>query len=656
MAYDGMDNAMTNQANKQTGVLRRFGLTGAAIVAACLATGATFLGYGVDANLPWPVTASTTIAAKYCGGTVLAGTGSTGFFTITVPGVSGFPSNCVMNITNGDTTALRGKGIAGLSGSGCSTQNILWPGQTCKIGIVNGTWAVLSRPGRWRPPPTFGTQLNFYSDYVNGSDTAGATDGLAPGTFALRTANRCLYLMDDQIDFDALGQTQATCNMAPATADLQGLHLAFHDLVGAQGGAAFQLVGASLSISGAVSNSGLCEITVPSTTTYSSNEIVSVYGVGGATGCNGTWKVTVTDGTHLTLQSTTFGGAYTSGGTVTNGSVINVSNTQALQCFFSTNIEVANVFFQSNQTVFNPTTGCYVLLSGGNVFGGTSNGALIQVDTHAQLHTAGDIGIASGAGNAAVQVISNGLFTSDAAGNINFLPGVNPSFSGLAFAYADTQEQARFSGLGINLNGNSVTGIKCQAISGGLISSQGGVANTYFPGNSNCTQSANGAVDGVISVAPGNVAGLLANANIANPTITVAGAGCTLGSACGLPTASNKLLSDVNLSNTSSYFDGPSMAQGNSGTWFASGTVTLNSSLSDSIRCKLWDGTTVISSGDQFYIPGNEATTLSLSGFITSPAGNIRISCRDSTSTNGVIKSNASANFADSTIWGIRIN
>src|ERR1700726_4888253 len=102
MAYDGMDSAMTNQANKQTGVLRRFGLTGAIIVAACLATGATFLGYGDDANLPWPVTANSTIAPNYWGETVLAGTGSTGFFTITVPGVSGFPSNRVVNIANGD--------------------------------------------------------------------------------------------------------------------------------------------------------------------------------------------------------------------------------------------------------------------------------------------------------------------------------------------------------------------------------------------------------------------------------------------------------------------------------------------------------------------------------------------------------------------------
>src|SRR5580704_2533958 len=181
MAYDGKDDAMINQANKQSGLLRRFGLAGAIIVAACLAAGDTFLGYGVDANLPWPVTANTTIAAKYCGGTVQAGTGSTGFFTITVPGVSGFPSNCVVNITNGDTTTLRGKGIAGLSGSGCSTQNVLWPGQTCKIGIVNGAWAVLSRPGRWRPPPTFGTLTNFYSDFNNGSDSTGAADGLAPG-------------------------------------------------------------------------------------------------------------------------------------------------------------------------------------------------------------------------------------------------------------------------------------------------------------------------------------------------------------------------------------------------------------------------------------------------------------------------------------------
>ncbi len=508
---------MTNQANKQSGLLRRFALIGAVVVAACLAAGATFLGYGVDANLPWPVTSNTTIGAKYCGGTVQAGTGSTGFFTITVPGVSGFPSNCVVNVTNGDTTTLRGKGIAGLSGSGCSTQNVLWPGQTCKIGIVNGAWAVLSRPGRWRPPATFGTQTNFYSDYVNGSDATGATDGMAPGAAAFKTANHCLTFIVDQIDEDALGQTQAVCNMAAATNDLSGLHLPYHnDVVGAQGGAAFSLNGASLSITGAVSNGGLCEIALSSTATYSANEIVSVYNIGGATGCNGTWKVTVTDGTHLTLQGTTFGGSYTSGGTVTNGSAIVATNDQAMQCFFGTTIQFSNIYFQANQDVFNPTSRCYVIMLGGNIFGGSPTGSLIKIQANAQYHAIGDIGIASGASNAAIQTSTGGFFLQDDGVNINFLPGVNPSFGG-AFAYADLQSQNGFQSVTINLNGNTVTGVRCVSNNGALLSSGTGNANTYFPGNSNCTQQNGGNIDGLV-IPPNPTASALGGIESIAPT------------------------------------------------------------------------------------------------------------------------------------------
>ena len=130
-----MDDAMTNQANKQTGLLRRFGLTGAIIVAACLGAGATFLGYGVDANLPWPVTANTTIAAKHCGGTVLAGTGSTGQFTLTLPAVTGFPSNCSVLIKNGDTT--NGKILSGFPSD---LNSILYPQQSVGVKIVNAAW------------------------------------------------------------------------------------------------------------------------------------------------------------------------------------------------------------------------------------------------------------------------------------------------------------------------------------------------------------------------------------------------------------------------------------------------------------------------------------------------------------------------------------
>src|SRR5580704_10676954 len=144
MDYDGMDDTMTNQANKQSGVLRRFGLAGAAVVAACLAAGATFLGYGVDANLPWPVTANTTIAAKYCGGTVLAGTGSTGQFTLTLPAVTGFPSNCSVLIKNGDAANAKT-----LSGFPSDLNSTLYPQQSVGVKIVNGAWQTFYNPGRW---------------------------------------------------------------------------------------------------------------------------------------------------------------------------------------------------------------------------------------------------------------------------------------------------------------------------------------------------------------------------------------------------------------------------------------------------------------------------------------------------------------------------
>jgi hypothetical protein len=170
MDYDGMHNAMTDQANKQSGLLRRFGLTGAIIVAACLGAGATFLGYGVDANLPWPVTANTTIAAKYCGGTVLAGTGSTGQFTLTLPAVTGFPSDCSVLIKNGDST--NGKILSGFPSD---LYAMLWPKQSVGVKIVNGTWQTFYNPGPWTPTANV---AQFYAS-PTGSDS---NDCLTPGT------------------------------------------------------------------------------------------------------------------------------------------------------------------------------------------------------------------------------------------------------------------------------------------------------------------------------------------------------------------------------------------------------------------------------------------------------------------------------------------
>lgn len=118
----------------------------------------------------------------------------------------------------------------------------------------------------------------------------------------------------------------------------------------------------------------------------------------------------------------------------------------------------------------------------------------------------------------------------------------------------------------------------------------------------------------------------------------------------------NSLSGDVALNHTGSYFDGPTVAQGTAGTWFASGTVSVTDTAgAANINVKLWDGTTVIASAAAFVPSVNANISISLSGYIASPAGNIRMSVNDNTSTSGAIKFNASGNSKDSTVSAIRI-
>jgi hypothetical protein len=113
----------------------------------------------------------------------------------------------------------------------------------------------------------------------------------------------------------------------------------------------------------------------------------------------------------------------------------------------------------------------------------------------------------------------------------------------------------------------------------------------------------------------------------------------------------NSLSADVALSSTGTYFDGPSVAQGNVGKWFASGTVTLRDMVGGAtFGVKLWDGTTVIASAITTTSAISNYVAVALCGVISSPAGDIRISCTDFTSTNGLIKANGTALGKDSSI------
>jgi hypothetical protein len=71
------------------------------------------------------------------------------------------------------------------------------------------------------------------------------------------------------------------------------------------------------SVTGANTSSPI-QITVSSTASFQTGDYVSVAGVNGQTGANGTrWPITVDDSTHMTLLTSTTVGAWTSGGTVT---------------------------------------------------------------------------------------------------------------------------------------------------------------------------------------------------------------------------------------------------------------------------------------------------------------------------------------------------
>jgi hypothetical protein len=159
----------------------------------------------------------------------------------------------------------------------------------------------------------------------------------------------------------------------------------------------------------------------------------------------------------------------------------------------------------------------------------------------------------------------------------------------------------------------------------------------------------------VLGVGPGGGSGtvtqVVCGAGLAGGTITASGT-C----AVSLTTASNILGSDVSLNNLSSYFDGPSMAQGIIGAWFASGGVTLlDTGGNGQFNCKLWDGTTVIASKRQFSTTSSQSYTIHLSGILANPTANARISCNDPANTTGKIQFNASGNSKDSFIYGFRI-
>lgn len=141
---------------------------------------------------------------------------------------------------------------------------------------------------------------------------------------------------------------------------------------------------------------------------------------------------------------------------------------------------------------------------------------------------------------------------------------------------------------------------------------------------------------------------------IASWNLNVAG---QVGASASITSIAASLGADVSLNNTSNYFDGPSVAQGTSGTWFVSATVSVvDTAGAGGFLAKLWDGTTVIAAAADFTAAASQDASITLSGVITNPAGNLRVSVRDYSSSSGKIEANRSnQGNRDSTITAIKI-
>lgn len=124
-----------------------------------------------------------------------------------------------------------------------------------------------------------------------------------------------------------------------------------------------------------------------------------------------------------------------------------------------------------------------------------------------------------------------------------------------------------------------------------------------------------------------------------------------------LTTYNNTVSANIPISTTSSYVDGPTITQGSTGLFWVTGNISLRDAgiTAATFRVKLWDGTNVIAACVAPEAILNGVTPISLSGWSRNPAGNLRISAQDLTSTNGSILSNNTGTSMDSTLYAVRV-
>lgn len=156
---------------------------------------------------------------------------------------------------------------------------------------------------------TSGFQDSFFGHNAGGQETTGSfISGFG--------SDACKYEIGGA-NVDCLGAGAGKFLISPAQVTAVG--------TGAAAGEQF-----SATVSAAVNSGGACLITVSSTAGMLTGDTAVVTGVQGATGCNGTFANVTVSGSTILLTGSTFGGSYTTGGSVLDFGSVGMQNVVAV--------------------------------------------------------------------------------------------------------------------------------------------------------------------------------------------------------------------------------------------------------------------------------------------------------------------------------------
>lgn len=117
----------------------------------------------------------------------------------------------------------------------------------------------------------------------------------------------------------------------------------------------------------------------------------------------------------------------------------------------------------------------------------------------------------------------------------------------------------------------------------------------------------------------------------------------------------NSLGSPVTMTTSSTAYDGPTVSQGTTGTWLVMGGLMVNTPAgNNTVGIQLWDGTTNIATGGNSSGASQQVNT-HLSGIITNPTGNLKLTATNFSASGGTIAINNGAAAPSSYITAIRI-